>query len=205
MRRHMASGVARTGPVLALSLLLLLSGCATGANSQAEELSIRDVVSLSPVFSSIDELTDASDVVMIATVTSVSTFGIVDAGEDPNPSEWALLTFKPERVLRGNLATEPVVAWEMFVTDGHGKRLFELTHDGVPNPEVGDRYLLFAVLEEAARREVFGGATTHAIIVPVGIMAIIDGQVHSTYRGGSAVGTALDGRSESELASLLEP
>ena len=138
MRHHMASGVARAGPALALSLLLVLPGCAAGATSQAEELPIRDVVSLAPVFSSIDELADVSDVVMITTVTSVSVYGIVDAGEDPNPSEWALLTLKPERVFRGNVVAEPVVAWEMFVTDGHGKRLFELTHDGVPNPEVND-------------------------------------------------------------------
>ena len=205
MRHHLASAVACTALAFALSLLLALSGCTTRAHPDSGELPVTDVKSFSPTFSSLDELADASDVIMIASITSVRLFGVLDAEEDPNPSEWALLSLKPERVFKGGVSGELVVAWEMFITDGMGKRIFELTHDGVPNPEANDRYLLFLTFEDAARQRVFGGATTHAIVMPVGIMAVVDGKVRSAYEGGSPSGSALNGRSESELASLLAP
>ncbi|GEM_PF-6939479 len=196
----------RRGLVVASVLVLTVSACtAGGSGSGVGEVTLptTDIRGFTPQFGSVEEMAASSDLVAVASVVGLEPQGVLVVDEDPNPSEWTLIRFEVEEVLAGEPVDEVSVMWETYGTDGEGRRVLEFTLDGVPLPDVGDRYVLFLKAESESRAAVFGGRSSHALVASSGMMAIVDGKVASEYRGGSPVGRALDGFTVDEAAALL--
>ncbi|HHC08169.1 MAG TPA: hypothetical protein ENK55_05585 [Actinobacteria bacterium] len=205
--------------VIASSLAVMVSSC-TGAASDTDAgmgetgiggvaltsettLPITDIHGYAPQFGSVEEMAAASDLIVVASVVALEPLGALRVDEDPNPSEWTVIRFAVGEVLAGAPVDEVSLMWEAFATDGEGRRVLQFTLDGIPLPQVGDRYLLFLEAESEARAAVFEGRASHRLVIPAGMMAIVDGRVASEYRGGSPVGKALDGLTVDRVTERL--
>lgn len=196
MNQHASTNGLAQWVILLSVAFTMFAACSTG-------LPVTDVMSSPVDYDTAAQMAEASEVVMVATVTTVEDLGVLKVDQDPEPSEWAVLTFTPEEVLLGTDPGTVTLIWETFVTDGAGNRRFQLTYNGVPTPEVGDRYLLFLKPERPNRAEAFGNRTTHMLTAPFAIMAMDANTVSTEYAGGAAAGVELNGYSIEEVKALF--
>ena len=198
----------RLGNAILLAALVV-AGCSSstpsGVADGPERLPLTEIKSSPPAFGSVEEMAAAAEVVAVGEVVSRESIGTIPNDEDPQPSEWAVLEIALDEIVSGNDDLDVVtVIWETYSTDGKGTRLFEYSHNGVSNPEVGDRYLWFLVPERENRRELFGNRSTHLMIYPTGVMALNGDKVETEYRGGSEIGRALNDMTIADVKAKLD-
>lgn len=145
--------------LIALVLLLATACAATGGENASSSQALPQTQSDSfdfVTFKTVDEMANASTLVLVGIVSSVDSIGFSDVGEDPNPTEDVAVVVEPEIVLKGLSAGAVSFQWPAFVTDGSGNRIFEMVNDGLPVPKAGDRLLLFLVDEDRGGASFFG-------------------------------------------------
>ncbi|HRE02607.1 MAG TPA: hypothetical protein PLV68_15000 [Ilumatobacteraceae bacterium] len=95
-------------------------------------------------FHTIEDISAASDVVIIATVVSVDPADVPRPADEPDGSgtEFVRLSLRADTVLKGDVPSELGVSWEAYVVD-NGARTLEIAIDGVVAPRTSDQVLLF--------------------------------------------------------------
>ena len=192
---------ARLGSALLLTALIA-AGCAS--STEDDGLPVADIKAMPPAFRTVEEMAAEAEVVAVGEIISRESIGTIPNDEDPEPSEWAVLEIALEEIVSGKSDQKVVtVIWETYSTDGEGNRTLEYSHNGMSNPEVGDRHLWFLVPERENRRVLFGNRSTHLMIYPTGVMALNGDKVESEYRGESDLGRSLDGMTVAEVKTKL--
>lgn len=153
-------------------------------------------------FTSATELAEISDLVVIGEVGSVTSAGLVNAEEDPNPSEYVSIEVKIEEALKGTAPATVRLIWDAYLTDGKN-RVMEIVANGLAVPKVGERFLLFIGPVSDTRKELFGDLVTHDLVTLRGIFPLKQDTVSNTYIGDNPAADDLDGKSLDEVAVLI--
>ncbi len=139
-----------------------------------------DLVSSGPSFTTLAELDEASDLVIVGTVGQIDAGRTISDDVDPDAGiTTSLFEFDVEQVLQGSAGAKVVVEHETGLADRTS-----ITVDGVEAPELGDRLLVFLV---AGGSEAF---PHHAIVSNEGrfvvsgtrVVPVVDGPVGDAIR-----------------------
>jgi hypothetical protein len=199
------------------ALVALLVGCATSGQSPSSDVSegssttqqtattlCTTVLETEESFVSVEEIGEASDAVVVGTVSSVEPLGTADAGEDPSASGYVRVAVDVEESLKGEAVPRVAFAWEAYVTDGNGNRECEILIDRLPVPEQGDSLLLFLVPESDERKALFGENVTHRPNSSYGLSYVSDGVVTTVaQRFEGDLGDTLKGLTTEEVQSSI--
>lgn len=148
------------------------------------------------------EMADATKLIVYGTVTGVQSIGAPNAADDPNASEYFVITLEPIATLKGATPEPPTFLWEGFVTDA-GTRQARVTLDGVAMPDVGDELVVFLNDESPMRVNEFGDHADYLVETADGIYYVRDGELLTELSGRGRVGHQLNGQRLSELADIL--
>lgn len=153
-------------------------------------------------FASLEDMADASDIVVVGEVIDVTSIGRLAAATDPTADEFVAITVQPSEKLRGSSPGDVVIAWAAYSTDEDGTRVADRTVNGVRPPAVGDRVVLFLRQVDPGFAEFAGGAPTHELVKLDGI-GFVTGDVVTEVEAGSAAAELLRGMTVASLRDAI--
>ena len=167
-----------------------------------DELPEEDLIVDEGTFDSLDDMADASDLVVVGEVIDTTSIGRLGAATDPTADEFLVITVHPSETLRGSSPGDVVIAWAGYSTDKNGARLAVRTVNGVRPPAVGDRVVLFLRPVDPAFDAFAGGAPTHELVKLDGIGFVTD-DVVSEVETGSPAAELLRGMTVASLRDAI--
>lgn len=154
-------------------------------------------------FETVEEMAASSTIVMVGTVTAVESRGLGDVEEDPNPTEYVAVIVDPDKVIKGDPEGPVSYLLSAFVTDGAGRRLYELVTDGLPIPIEGDQLLLFLQPEERQGSPLLENVS-HMPVNSSGV-AFVEGEVVTTASESNGLIEDLQEMSIDDLQAAVVP
>lgn len=118
-------------------------------------------------FGSIGEMADASDVVVVATVTGRQPVTSDRDDVVPSADELVDIRLRVDEVLRGDPGDEIRLTWFAYQLGDDGEPAATNLLNGIPVPQPGDRLVLF--LRTVSEDEALVGDATHAPVLLDGI------------------------------------
>lgn len=125
--------------------------------------------------------------------------GYPPAGLPTNVTSW-----RADTILKGDPDGAVSYAWSAWVTDGSGKRIFELVTDGLSTPNVEDHLLLFLKPEDRVDASFFG-EVSHQPVNGSGVAFVEDGVVTKAREGDRGAASELQGMSADEIGRRIDP
>ncbi len=168
-----------------------------------DELPDEDVVVDEGTFDSLEDMADASDLVVVGEVIRANSIGRLAAATDPTADEFVAITVEPSETLRGSFPGSVVIAWAAYSTDEDGTRVAVRTVNGIRPPAAGDRVVLFLRSVDPDFAEFAGGVPTHELVKLDGI-GFIDGEVVTEVETGSPAGELLRGMTVASLRDAID-
>jgi hypothetical protein len=156
------------------------------ADLPIDELPEEDLIVDEGTFDSLDDMADASDLVVVGEVIDTPSIGRLAAATDPTADEFLAITVQPSETLRGSYPGDVIIAWAGYSTDEDGARLAVRTLNGVRPPAVGDHVVLFLRPVDPAFGAFAGGAPTHELVKLDGIGFVTDDVVTEVETGSPA-------------------
>lgn len=138
-------------------------------------------------FASVDEMSRASELIIIGDVVSVSSLGRPSVRENETAAEYVEVQVKTSDVLKGEDPGVVSLGWAAFATDADGNRIATRIENGIYPPALGDRMLLFLVPIDPNYQEYLGGSPTHDVVKLDGMLFIEDGLVSAGEPGSPAL------------------
>jgi hypothetical protein len=166
------------------------------------ELPDEDLIVDDGTFDSLEDMADASDIVVVGEVIDATSIGRLAAATDPTADEFVAITVRPSERLRGSSPGDVVIAWAAYSTDEDGTRVADRTVNGVRPPAVGDRVVLFLQQVDPGFAEFAGGAPTHELVKLDGI-GFVTGDVVTEVEAGSSAAELLRGMTVASLRDAV--
>ncbi len=167
-----------------------------------DELPDEDLIVDDGTFDSLEDMADASDIVLVGEVIDATSIGRPAAATDPTADEFLAITVQPSERLRGSYPGDVVIAWAAYSTDQDGTRVAVRTVNGVRPPELGDRVVLFLRPVDPGFAEFAGGAPTHELVKLDGIGFVTD-DVVTQVETGSTAAELLRGMTVASLGDVI--
>jgi hypothetical protein len=172
------------------------------ADLPIDELPEEDLIVDEGTFDSLDDMADASDLVVVGEVIDTPSIGRLAAATDPTADEFLAITVQPSETLRGSYPGDVIIAWAGYSTDEDGARLAVRTVNGVRPPAVGDHVVLFLRSVDPAFDAFAGGAPTHELVKLDGIGFVTD-DVVTEVEAGSPAAELLRGMTVASLRDAI--
>lgn len=150
-------------------------------------------------FGSVSAMADASELVVLATVTDTTSLGRPNAATDPDADEFVGLTFEIDETLRGS-PDDVRMAWRSYDVGDDGERAATVLLNGIEPPAEGDRFVLFLRRVDGMFADVMDGFPTHELVMLDGI-GLIDGD---TVVAGDTISGTTTGLVGTTLESLRD-
>jgi hypothetical protein len=155
------------------------------------------------IYQTVDELAASSSDVVVGPVASVESLGTPDTADDPNASEYFLVTVKPDSVIKTSGKTETIAfIWEGFISES-GDRAARVIQDGVSMPDVGDRLLLFLRPENPDRAALFENRAALQVNTLDGILYVDNGKLTTQLHGEGRPAHTLVGQDVNAVSDAL--
>jgi hypothetical protein len=172
------------------------------ADLPIDELPEEDLIVDDGTFDSLDDMADASDLVVVGEVSDTISIGRLAAATNPTADEFLAITVQPSETMRGSYPGDVIIAWAGYSTDEDGARVAVRTVNGVRPPAVGDRVVLFLRPVDPGFADFAGGAPTHELIKLDGIGFVID-DVVTEVEAGSLAAELLRGMTVTALREAI--
>ena len=167
-----------------------------------DELPDEDLIVDDGTFDSLEDMADASDIVLVGEVIDATSIGRLAEATDPTADEFLAITVEPSERLRGSYPGNVVIAWAAYSTDQDGTRVAVRTINGVQPPALGDRLVLFLRPVDPGFAEFAGGAPTHELVKLDGIGFVTD-DVVTEVETGSPAAELLRGMTVASLRDII--
>jgi hypothetical protein len=130
-------------------------------------------------FDSIGDMADASDVVVVATVTEEEAISSDRTDVNPSAAESLGLRLRVDEVLKGEPGDEIRLAWFAFELGEDGEPIATNLLNGIPVPRIGDQLVLF-LRPVTPESQALLDYATHAPVMLDGVGFVEDGVVTIT-------------------------
>jgi hypothetical protein len=151
----------------------------TSTDRPDPQLPTRDVEIDDGAFDSIGDMADASDVIVVATVTEEETITSDRTDVNPSAEESLGLRLRVDDVLKGEPGDEIRLAWFAFELGEDGEPIATNLLNGIPVPRIGDQLVLF-LRPVTPESQALLDYATHAPVMLDGVGFVEDGVVTIT-------------------------
>jgi len=181
-----------------VAIVVAMTSC--GGEDASEGEDFFQVSASSVSFESLDDMAEASEIVVIGTVTEVADGDLheVPAGEDSIGSRDLAVLVDIEQVLRGDVEVGETVTvpWIGYEIEADGSKGPQIVINGQFPPGVGDRNVWFLGLGD--------GGLTFGLVAYAGRIEIADDGRLTPFEVDSGAGEEVDGMTIAELQQALD-